>query len=86
MALYPIALLAVLAATLNLGGCAESMSLTQLPQIGNLSQKVLSKDEQQIKVNEMIEKAQTHQSAAEKRIENAPAVPPPEQPRAVKAD
>ena len=33
-------------------------------------QKVLSKDEQQAKVNEMIAKGQSHQTEAAKEIEN----------------
>ena len=41
-----------------LGGCSETMPLAQLPDITKLPQKVLSKDEQQGKVNEMIEKSQ----------------------------
>ena len=34
-----------------------------------LPEKVLSKDEQQTKVNEMVEKGQTHQAEAAKKIE-----------------
>ena len=52
-----------------LGGCSETMPLTQLPDLAKLPQKVLSKDEQQGKVNEMIEKSQRHQAEAAKEIE-----------------
>ena len=45
------------------------MPLAQLPDITKLPQKVLSKDEQQGKVNEMIEKSQKHQAEAAKEIE-----------------
>ena len=45
------------------------MPLAQLPDITKLPQKVLSKDEQQGKVNEMNAKAQTHQSEAAREIE-----------------
>ena len=50
-------------------GCSETMPLSQLPDITKLPQKVLSKDEQQGKVNEMIEKGQKHQAEAAKEIE-----------------
>ena len=56
-------------ATACLGGCSETMSLAQMPDFSKLPQKVLTKDEQQGKVNEMIEKGQTHQTEAAKRIE-----------------
>jgi hypothetical protein len=52
-----------------LGGCAETMPLAQLPDFAKLPEKVLSKDEQQSKVNEMVEKGQTHQAEAAKKIE-----------------
>lgn len=56
-------------AMVALGGCSETMSLTQLPDVTKLPQKLLSKDEQQGKVNEMIAKGQTHQTEAAKEIE-----------------
>ena len=59
--LAPLALAAVL-----LGGCSP---LAQLPDFAKLPEKVLSKDEQQGKVNEMIERGQKHQSEAAKEIE-----------------
>lgn len=53
----------------QLGGCSETMSLAELPDLTKLPQRVLSKDEQQGRVNEMIEKGQTHQTDAAKQIE-----------------
>jgi len=47
------------------------MPFAQLPDITKLPEKVLSKDEQQGKVNEMIEKGQRHQTEAAKEIERA---------------
>ena len=64
-----LALVAV-AATLLASGCSESLPLTQLPDVTKLPQKVLNKDEQQGKVNEMIAKGQSHQTEAAKEIEN----------------
>jgi hypothetical protein len=62
-----IAMFIVLAA--QLGGCAETLPLAQLPDFSKLPEKVLTKDEQQGKVNDMIEKGQTHQAEAAKQIE-----------------
>jgi hypothetical protein len=64
-----LALVAV-AATLLGSGCSETLPLAQLPDVTKLPQKVLNKDEQQDKVNEMIAKAQKHQNEAAKEIEN----------------
>jgi hypothetical protein len=51
--------------------CEErDVPLTQLPDVTKLPQKVLNKDEQQGKVNEMITKGQQHQTEAAKDIEN----------------
>ena len=50
------------------GGCG-SMPFSQLPDVAKLPEKVLSKDEQQSKMNEMIAKGQSHQSDAAKEIE-----------------
>jgi type IV pilus biogenesis protein CpaD/CtpE len=61
--------LALASAAAYLGGCAETMSIGQMPDLSKLPQKILSKDEQQGKVNEMIEKGQTHQVEAAKQIE-----------------
>ena len=63
-----LALGAVTATLLN--SCSESLPLNQLPDITKLPQKVLGKDEQQGKVNEMINRGQTHQDEAAKEIEN----------------
>ena len=52
-----------------LGGCSETLPLAQLPDFYKLPEKVLSKDEQQTKVNEMVEKSQSHQAEAAKKIE-----------------
>ena len=49
-----------------LGGCSQ---LAELPDITKLPQKVLSKDEQQGKVNEMIERGRKHQNDAAREIE-----------------
>ena len=65
--IYALALVALGAAAI--GGCSETMPLAQLPDITKLPQRVLSKDEQQGKVNEMIEKSQRHQAEAAKEIE-----------------
>lgn len=53
------------------GGCADSMPFSQLPDVAKLPQKVLSKDEQQGKVNEMVARGQTHQGEAAKEIEGS---------------
>ncbi len=60
---------AAMAAAL-VGGCADSMPFSQLPDVTKLPEKVLSKDEQQGKVNEMAARGQTHQSEAAKEIES----------------
>jgi hypothetical protein len=52
-----------------LGGCAETAPLATLPDSAKLPQKVLSKDEQQQTMKEMIERGQTHQAEAAKQIE-----------------
>ena len=64
-----LALVAV-AATLLGSGCSETLPLAQLPDVTKLPQKVLNKDEQQGKVNEMIAKGQKHQTETAKEIEN----------------
>jgi hypothetical protein len=64
-----LALVAV-AATLVASGCSETLPLNQMPDVTKLPEKVLNKDEQQGKVNEMIAKGQKHQSDAAKEIEN----------------
>ena len=61
---------ALVAVTLLGSGCSETLPLVQLPDVTKLPQKVLNKDEQQGKVNEMIAKGQQHQTEAAKEIEN----------------
>lgn len=56
-------------AGVTLSGCSETLPLANLPDITKLPEKVLSKDEQQKAVNQMIEKGQTHQAEAAKQIE-----------------
>lgn len=64
---YALALLALGAALL--GGCSEAMPLAQLPDITKLPERVLGRDEQQGKVDEMAAKAQRHQDEAAREIE-----------------
>jgi hypothetical protein len=47
------------------------LPLVNLPSIAKLPEKVLSKDEQQKTMKEMIEKGQTHQAETAKQIEQA---------------
>lgn len=61
-----VALLGVMTLLAGLGGCAP---LAQLPDFTRLPDRVLSKDEQQGKVKEMIERGQTHQTEAAREIE-----------------
>jgi hypothetical protein len=49
-----------------LGGCSQ---LGELPDMSKIPQRVLSKDEQQGKVDQMIAKGQNHKSDAAKEIE-----------------
>jgi hypothetical protein len=60
--------LVVWAGTL-LGGCSETLPLVNLPALSELPDKVLSKDEQQKTMNDMIEEGQPHQADAVKQIE-----------------
>ena len=52
-----------------LSGCAETLPLVNLPDIAKLPEKVLTKDEQQKAMNQMIEKGQAQQAEAAKQIE-----------------
>ena len=54
---------------IQLGACSDSLPFSQLPDLGKLPQKVMGKDEQQQKINEMIERGHTHQVEAAKQIE-----------------
>jgi len=47
-------------------GC---LALSQLPDLAKLPEKVLNRDEQSGKVNEMIEKRDRHEAEAAKEIE-----------------
>lgn len=58
-----------MAAMLPLAGCSDSLPFSQLPDLSKLPQKVMGKDEQQQKINEMIERGHTHQIEAAKQIE-----------------
>jgi hypothetical protein len=61
--------LVLIGATAYLAGCSETLPLSQLPDLAKLPQKVLNKDEQKGKVNEMIETRDKHQAEAAKEIE-----------------
>ena len=50
-------------------GCSETMPLINLPDVAKLPEKVMSKEEQQKTMNQMIEKGQSHQAEAAKQIE-----------------
>lgn len=54
-----------------LSGCSETLPLVNLPNITKLPEKVLSKDEQQKTMNQMIEKGQNIQAEAAKQMEKA---------------
>ena len=62
-----LALLAVGAAML--GGCSETLSLSRLPDISSVPERVMSKEEQRGKVDELVAKAEKHQTEAVKEIE-----------------
>jgi len=61
--------LGLMAMTAHLAGCSETLSFSQLPDLAKLPQKVLNKDEQKGKVNEMIEKRDRHEAEAAREIE-----------------
>lgn len=50
-------------------GCSETLPLINLPDVAKLPEKVMSKEEQQKTMNQMIEKGQSHQAEAAKQIE-----------------
>ena len=64
-----LALAGMAAMLILLGGCSETLPFSQLPDLSKLPQKVMGKDEQQQKINEMIERGHTHQLEAAKQIE-----------------
>ncbi len=64
-----MALIASAAMGTALIGCAETLSLAELPNVTRLPEKLLTKEEQAKAVNNMAEKAQTQQAEAAKEIE-----------------
>src|SRR5262245_25122090 len=62
---------ALVVSTTLAAGCAETLSLADLPNVTRLPEKLLSKDEQAKTMSGMAEKAQTHQAEAAKEIEKA---------------
>jgi hypothetical protein len=64
------ALALTVSATALLCGCSETMSFTQLPDLSKLPEKVLTKDEQKARVDEMIARGEMHRKEAAKEIEN----------------
>jgi hypothetical protein len=70
-----LALIASAAIGTALAGCAETMSLAELPAGARLPEKLLTKEEQAEAVNTMAEKAQTQQAvAAKEQAEAAKAI------------
>lgn len=63
------AIIAIGVASAILLGCSETLPLASLPDLSKLPEKVLSKDEQEKAMNQMIEKGQTSQAEAAKQIE-----------------
>jgi hypothetical protein len=68
---FGMTLVASAAVGVALIGCAETLSLTDLPNVTRLPEKLLSKEEQTKTVNQMAEKGQTQQAEAAKEIEKA---------------
>ena len=64
--IYTLALIGMAA---HLPGCSDTLSFSQLPELAKLPEKVLNKDEQKGKVNEMIEKRDRHEAEAAREIE-----------------
>ena len=57
---------------LGLGGCSETLPLVNLPSLTTkMPEKVLTKDEQDRAVNQMIEKGQAVETQAAQQIEKA---------------
>lgn len=54
-----------------LSGCSETLPLANLPDITKLPENVLSKDDQQKAMNQMLEKSQAQQAEAAKQTEKA---------------
>ena len=56
----------------GLGGCSETLPLVNFPSLATkMPEKVLTKDEQERAVNQMIEKGQAVESQAAQQIEKA---------------
>lgn len=66
---FGMTLVASAAMGVALIGCAETLSLADLPNVTRLPEKLLSKEEQTKTVNQMAEKGQTQQAEAAKEIE-----------------
>ena len=64
-----IHVLALIGMSAHLSGCSDALPLSQLPDLAKLPEKVLNKDEQKGKVNEMIEKRDRHEAEAAREIE-----------------
>jgi hypothetical protein len=62
-------IVAGLLAGATLTGCSETLPLANLPDITKLSERALSKDDQQKAMNQMIEKGQAQQAEAAKQID-----------------
>jgi hypothetical protein len=60
--------LVLISVTAFLASCAGPLG--ELPEIAKLPDKMMNKDQQQAKINEMLAKGQSHQSEAAKEIEN----------------
>lgn len=68
---FGIALVASAAVAAGLLGCSDILSLAELPNVTQLPEKLLSKEEQKKVVSTMAEQAETHQVEAAKEIEKA---------------
>jgi hypothetical protein len=64
-----MALVALAAMGTVLIGCAETLSLADLPNVTRLPEKLLSKEDQAKTVTQMAEKGQNQQAEAAKEIE-----------------
>jgi len=64
-----MALVALAAMGTALIGCAETLSLADLPNVTRLPEKLLSKEDQAKTVTQMAEKGQNQQAEAAKEIE-----------------
>ena len=53
------------------GGCSETLPLANLPSLTKMPEKVLTKEEQDRAMNQMIEKGQAMEAEAAKQIEKS---------------